>query len=383
MGVPAKTGRESVILALLALAVVLVLASGCGGNPETGAAQASDTSKQDEPPEDAIAVEVSRVGRASLSSIYSTSATLRADKRATVMARTRGVLRQLQVEEGDWVDADQVVAVLEDDEQRIAFEQASAVSETKQREYERATTLHEQGLLSDETFETARREAVDARHTADLAELTLSRARIRATFAGRILTRHLDVGATVQDGTAVYDVADLDPLYADVQIPERQIAQLKPGQTVRLLTDSDETAGEAVIERIAPVVDASTGTVKVTVAVRRGADLRPGSFVRVGIVTDTHDNALVVPRSALVAEGRRWHVFRLKDDSGNSVELVEVSRGFEEGDRVEIIGTAGKIRPLDEDDRIVVTGASSLSDDAVVQILDEAGAASEAHRVAT
>jgi membrane fusion protein (multidrug efflux system) len=194
---------------------------------------------------------------------------------------------------------------------------------------------------------------------------------IRATFDGQVLTRHVDPGATVNDGTAVYDIADLDPLYADVQVPERQIGQLRAGQTVRLLTDADTSAGQAVIERIAPAVDPNTGTVKVTVSVQTRGDLRPGSFVRVGIVTDTHADALTVPRSALVSEGRRWHIFRVTDEA--AVELVEVTRGFEEDDQVEIFGMAGDVRPLAEGDRIVVTGASSLSDGSVVQIMGESG----------
>jgi membrane fusion protein (multidrug efflux system) len=372
-------GRALPFLGLLALGIALLVnVFGCGGANEaqshgSGSASAATQTTDEEKAsaEDAIAVEVDRVVRASLSSLYSTSATLRADKRATVTARTRGVIRKLLVEEGDWVDAEQPLAILENDEQRIAFEQMSATSETKRRELERAETLHEQGLMSDEEYETTRREAVEARHTADLAELTLSRTVIRATFGGRVLTRHLDPGATVNDGTAVYDIADLDPLYADVQVPERQIAQLESGQTVRLLTDADGSVGEAVIERIAPAVDPSTGTVKVTVSARTGGDLRPGSFVRVGIVTDTHPNALVVPRSALVAEGRTWHVFRLKEDDDDAVELVEVTRGFEENDQVEIFGVADDVRPLNEGDRIVVTGASSLSDGSIVQIMEE------------
>jgi multidrug efflux pump subunit AcrA (membrane-fusion protein) len=148
------------------------------------------------------------------------------------------------------------------------------------------------------------------------------------------------------------------------------VAQLKPGQLVRLMTDEEGSSGEAEIERIAPSVDATTGTVKVTLVLRRANGLRPGSFVRVGIVTDTHEEALLVPRSALVAEGRRWHLFRLKDGDEDHVELIEITRGFEEGDRVEILEGSGAGRPLSENDRIVVTGASSLSDGSAVQILD-------------
>ena len=186
-----------------------------------------------------------------------------------------------------------------------------------------------------------------------------------------------DPGATVNDGTAVYDIADLSPLYADVQVPERQISQLGPGQTVRLMTDDAAASGVAQIERIAPAVDPTTGTVKVTLAVRRAGALRPGSFVRVGIVTDTHDDALIVPRPALVAEGRRWHIYRV-DEVGGSVEQLEVELGFEEGERVEIAGIVAGDGELAAGQQVVVVGASALSDGAVVRVADEETTAEEA-----
>ena len=368
---------------ILALGLWLVAATGCGGSSDTGgpgsggvsaATPAAQTQAEEEKKEaeDAIAIQLGTVERGSLSALYSTSATLRADKWAAVTARTKGVVRQLLVEEGDWVRENQPLAVLEDDEQRIAFAQAEAKAEIRRRELERADSLHDQELLSEEQYEITRREAIDASHIADLAELSLSRTVIRATFAGRVLMRHLDVGATVADGTAVYDIADLDPLYADVQVPERHVAELATGQIVRVTTESngDSVEAEAWIERIAPSVNPTTGTVKVTVAVHETDGLRPGSFVRAGIITDTHENTLVVPRSALVAEGRRWHLFRLKEDEPR-VELIEVTRGFEEADRVEILETAELEQTLREGDRIVTTGASSLSDDSAVEVLSD------------
>jgi hypothetical protein len=72
-----------------------------------------------------------------------------------------------------------------------------------------------------------------------------------------------------------------------------------------------------------------------------------------------------------VADGRRWHLFRLEANGERQVELIEVTRGFEEGDRVEILAEADVERPLREGDRIVVTGASSLDDGSAVQVLGE------------
>ena len=318
-------------------------------------------------------MKVEPVRREAISSLYSTSATLRADRVATVIARTRGVIRQLAVEEGDRVQAGQALAYLEDDEQRIAGDRARTAHETAASELARQEDLRERGLVSEEVYERMRRDAADAAHALELAELGLSRTVIRAPFAGVVVERHLDVGATVADGTAVYELADLEPLYADINIPERHVVRLRPGQTVELTADATGEQVRAAIERIAPDVDSETGTVKVTVAVQGSAALRPGAFVRVDIVTDTHQDALVVPRSALVAEGSRWQLYRL-DDAGDTVDQLEVALGFENADRVEVAGVVGD-GALEAGDPVVVTGAPALSDGATVQVVREAGQA--------
>jgi len=356
--------RDSVRVGAALLVVAGLLACGCSDSSGGAAAEGQTPAAAEV---DAIAVSAQEVIRAPISALYTTSATLRADKQTTVTARTRGVIRRLLVEEGDTVQAEQLLAELEDDEQRIEADRARMTFDTRWREFERAKTLNEQGLSSDEAFETIRRDAQEARHTADLAELVLSRTRIRALYGGQILRRHVDVGETVSDGTVIFDLVDRDPLYADVSVPERQVARLAPGQEVRLIADATGIVAAARIERIAPGVDPATATVKVTLAVRPVRGLRPGSFARVEIVIETHGQALTVPRSALVAEGRRWHLFRVVEQ-GDTVERVEVQRGFEERDRVEILSVVGGSDPLQVGDRVIHVGASALTDGARVQV---------------
>jgi RND family efflux transporter MFP subunit len=356
--------------ALVATSLSVFLA-GCSGEADGHGPKRRGKRGDGEKEKPAIAVRAGEVVREPISSLYSTSATLRADRQATVIARTRGVVRRLAVEEGDRVGAEQPLAYLEDDEQKIAAARARTAEETARRDHERLSGLYERGLVSVDEYEASRRDAEDAAHALDLAELELHRTVIRAPIAGVVVTRHLDVGATVSDGTAVYDLADLQPLYADINIPERHVTRLGPGQEVLLTADATGSQANAIIERIAPAVDPATGTVKVTVAVEDGSGLRPGAFVRVDIVTDTHADALVVARSALVAEGRRWHLYRLTDDD-TSVEQVEVTLGFETGDRIEIAGTVDANVEISPGETVVVVGAPALSDGAKVRVITDA-----------
>jgi membrane fusion protein (multidrug efflux system) len=372
------TGIRAVLLAgILVFASALISCgeptAGQGGGPKSKASAkaAIDQGTPEEDPKDAIAVSALEVSQEPLSAIYTTSATLRSDQQALITARTAGVIHRLLVEEGDPVETGQVLAILENDEQKINFDKSVTTRDNKLRELERARNLHEQGLMSDEIFETTRREAEESRHNAELDDLMLKRTVIRSPFSGIILTRHVDVGRTVNNGDAIYDLADLDPLYADVSVPEREIGTLSTGQQVRLNADASGVSVQARIQRIAPLVDSSTGTVKVTLAVDQSTDLRPGSFVKVSIITNTHEQALVVPRSALVAEGRRWHLFRLKQD-GKHVEQLEVLLGYEEGDRVEILEALNDKAQLLAGDNVIHLGASALTDGAQVVIIDPA-----------
>ncbi len=96
-----------------------------------------------------------------------------------------------------------------------------------------------------------------------------------------------------------------------MHVPERELNKLRVGQNARIAVDALPDNGlTGRIKRISPVVDAMSGTFKVTVEVRDSSrQLKPGMFGRVGIIYDTHAGALLVSKAAVIAEdllSRRW-----------------------------------------------------------------------------
>ena len=129
--------------------------------------------------------------------------------------------------------------------------------------------------------------------------------------------------------------------------------------TVRLGSDDTATVPGRV-ERISPIVDQASGTVKVTVAIEPKPGFRPGAFVRVDIRTDTKSDAIVIPKRALIEEDGQNYVYVAQNDTAKRMKvelgyqregMVEIRNGVSPGQSVVVAGQGalkegGKIKVL-------------------------------------
>jgi membrane fusion protein (multidrug efflux system) len=148
-------------------------------------------------------------------------------------------------------------------------------------------------------------------------------------------------------------------------MPEGQVSRVEVGQEALVIPDAAPAELlRGSVTMISPRVDPRTGTVKVTVELAESSPVaRPGSFVRVHIVTDTHPGALAIPKRALVSEGGEEVVFRAE---GDSVVKVTVTTGFDEGDMIEVVSGLGV------GDRVVRVGQGALKPGSRISAVAEA-----------
>lgn len=315
--------------------------------------------------DDPVPVELAVVSRADVPLYLSATATLEAEKQADILAKIAGEVREIRVEEGDWVREGQVLAVLDGEAQGVVLEEAEARVRALERDLERMTSLHAMKLTSDKELSDTRFRYEEAEAQRKAARLQVDYTDIRAPFEGRVRERFIDPGQTVAVGTPLFSVADPHPLLARIHLPEKDMVRISPAQDVLVQPDSDPSSSySGQVLRVAPGVDPRTGTVKTTCQVDdpTGA-LRPGSFVRVRIRTDVHGRALVVPKRALVPEAGDTFVFKAE---GDSVLKVPVSTGYADGNMMEVL--AG----LAEGDRVVTVGQGALKTGSRVRDAKEA-----------
>jgi membrane fusion protein (multidrug efflux system) len=257
-----------------------------------------------------------------------------------------------------------VLARVETDRYRLQVEKANAALKRLQTDHQRKKELFDKELVSAEDFERVSAELQAQKAAYELAVLDLEYTSIRAPISGYVSERLIRAGNLVKLHDPVYRVTSYDPLLAVLHVPERELSILRKGLLVSMALDAwpgKEFSGEII--RISPVVDPGTGTFRVTAVVRDGDSmLKPGLFGRVEVLYDLHENVPVIPRSAVITEDERNHVFVV--DEAGSASRRNVRLGYEREGLVEVLtGVAsGEV--------VVTAGKGSLSDGAQVEVID-------------
>jgi membrane fusion protein, multidrug efflux system len=393
----ANTLNNLKIVALAgAIAVATLMLSGCGTD-----GKAAQTKQQTV---DAVPVEVASAARTPISANYTGTAALVADHEAQVVAKTSGVLKKIYVEEGDTVKAGQLLAEIDDADARSKLNSAVAQMHKSEATFAHAEAAIPKQLIPQFEFEQDKFDLQDKRAASETARLQLEYTRILAPVDGIIAERSVKVGNMMQANQNVFKIVGMDPLQAVLNVPERQLGILKPSQSVQL--EADALPGHkftGTILRIAPVVDSNSGTFRVTTQFHdKTGTLKPGMFARIDIVYDHREDALTIPRSALIEEDGETAVFVVekaaadaaknvakadtkadaktdaKADAKGDAKVVTklppdtlvahrrlVKVGYSDGDHVEIRGG------VDEGARVITVGRNAVRDGTAVQVIGE------------
>jgi len=384
---PSRVRRAASTLGLIALSAALAACSG-GGDKAPG---------KDATAQAAIPVEVAPASHQPVTANYSGTATLEAVGDAQVVTKTNGIILKILVEEGMRVERGQLLAQLDDDAVRNKLAQAQATLKKAQAAFDKSEKGIAKNLIPRADFDRDKFDLEMQHAVVDGASIDLSYTKIVAPISGVIAKRSVKVGNLVQANQTLFQIVDMDPLQAVLNVPERDLDTLKAGQPVHLRVDSlPEKNFDGIVARIAPVVDATSGTFRATCEFRDTTrTLKPGMFGRIDVIYDQRHDALVVPRSALVEEDGESSVFVIepappkKVDDKNKPEPVKgkpgeavaaenakpavplfvakrrvVQVGYADGDRIEVRDG------IKDGERVITIGRNAVRDGTEVQVLE-------------
>jgi len=305
-------------LGVLALMLLMVFSARCNLTqiPAGAAGNAAAKAKTEEA-QIIVPVQAELPRRDNISSYFETTARVEAENRVQVMAEGVGECEKVLAQEGDSVKAGDVLAELD----RKTILATIGQAEVQVRQTKTAYDIAERSL-AEGIGAKAERDNAQFAHEQSLAALNtqkvqLAKLTVCAQISGIVTKKNIQEGQLVSAATPVFTIVDPGSYMLVINPPEKELARLKVGQVAKVTVDAlGNEEFDAAVRRINPGVDSATGTVKVTLdfdaATRKR--LRESAFARVRLVLETHENALLIPKDALVEENARKYLFIVKQE---------------------------------------------------------------------
>lgn len=312
-------------------------------------------------PFELTATETAKIGTRPMAERLGISGELQPITRVVIRAREAGKIVEMNVRDGDTVQAGKLLVRFETDELQSTLLLRQSDRDAAEAELMlamQALTRTEQLALkniasaeqldkakSDVAVKTARLQSLSAQ--ADIARLALRNAEIRAPFGGTVTRRLAEAGSRVGADGELLTLVDSSVLEAKVLVATRDVPRVTLGQTAEL--EIDGLGGQIVkgtVDRISPVAEDGTRFVAVYLRLaNRDGRLWGGMFASGSILLREKNDALVVPAIALRKDETGYHVLKVQDGHlrrqtvtvgarWNGGSLIEIAAGLKDGETI-------------------------------------------------
>ncbi len=335
----------------------------------------------------AIPVRIFKAARIEFTDLLPTLGTVRGQTELELKFEVNGTIKELHFREGDLVKAGQALSRLDDQEGRLRVEYAESKRQTAESQLKLAKKrlsvsedLYKLGAIilpkleeSRIEVEQAQTQVITAEKELNLAQHEMERTILKAPMDGVIGVRHGEVGEVVTPQTAIATLMDVNSVYVEVGIIERDIERIRLGQRVKVSVDSlPNTTFDGRIDNLAPLVEGKSRTLTAKVKVDNAqGQLLPGMFARSEIAVFEKPDALVIPLPALKdndGDGKSDSVFVAE---GEKAVLKPVTVGYQTTDYAEVS------QGLQEGDQVITEARGNLKDGSGVTFLEQEEAAFE------
>ena len=292
--------------------------------------------------------------------------TLRAVKGADMAFEVAGVVTQIGAKPGSEVKQGQTLVQLNDSVEAAQLRGLQAAAALSKVNRDRAQQQLEIHAISQGDFDAADADLKAKAAAVQQAAAVVAKKRLSAPFNGRVGLITTSPGAYINSGVSVVTLQQMDQLYADFYLPQREMGALKQGQKVTLALDTfPGQPFEGKVTAVNPKVDGSTRNIQIEATVPNPKhQLLPGMFASVSMEVGAPERHITLPQTAVTYNPYGATVFiakkgQVKDKDGKLVDglvaqQVFVTTGATRGDQVAIV------KGLDEGAVVVTSGGLKL-----------------------
>ena len=304
-----------------------------------------------------------QVGKASLSRFSMSreyNGTIVGGKQSIVVSMISEHISKVLVQEGQYVQKDQVICELSRDNPQASYAKAKLASENIEKEFERVRKLFEEGAVSQQILDGIQLQRDLATEGLKTVEQLLT---IRSPFSGRIAELDAEVGKLAMPGEPLTKVISDENVRVKVEIPSSDRDLVKKNAPCRIISGNIECDGK--VKSISLSADSKSRAFSVWIGFnerQKNALFSPGLLVEVEIRVLDVEDAIIVDPAAMVRDGENWFVYVVDE---NIVGRRDVTVGGFIPDAVWIKDG------LDAETVVVVSGMNLLHHGAPIRIVGE------------
>ncbi|MEC7983925.1 MAG: efflux RND transporter periplasmic adaptor subunit [Myxococcota bacterium] len=299
-------------------------------------------------------------------------------RQATIIPPLSGTVRSIHVKEGDLVEKNTPLATIFNASIDAAEQRSLLELQRNEREFKKSQSLHEQGAIAQREYQETLSALDAARISHSEAQKNKAQATVKSPLRGTVATIDIREGEQAGGGAA-FSIIDLTELRLSATIPERELSYIQLDQTAEVFSAySAEMKTMGTLSFISPIVDSSSGSVKVFIDLEKDQNtLRFGQFVRARVEIDRHEDVLCISKDALIYKDGQPIVYTIEEipleereeaeeeaeetDSASEedgpqyrAKTVNIKIGYGDENNVEIVDG------LTREDRVITLGNTAL-----------------------
>lgn len=268
-----------------------------------------------------------------VSQILALNGRVAAQKSVTIRAAVSAQATAVLADEGDRVQAGDVILTLDTALAEADVGQARAALEAQQAKERQAEgalararalgSIGPRGDLDDAILavEAAKKDSARLKAALDQAQEQLSQYTVKAPITGVVLTRNVDEGQRVDPQTELFSIADLATLVVETDVDELYSARIREGLKAMMKPIGAPQTLDGRVIFAAPKVDSATGGRQIKVAFDTDVALPVGLTVNLNVIVGETEAALSVPRSAILLEGGKAFVLVIVEGRAERREI--------------------------------------------------------------
>ncbi|MCS6820305.1 MAG: efflux RND transporter periplasmic adaptor subunit [Microscillaceae bacterium] len=348
-----KIRNTLVFLLLLVLVGVLIY-------PRLEVGKFSSNSQTANKPKDVPVVKVKVLDYQVFEDKIMSNGTVLANETVELRPEVSGKITSILFKEGDYVMAGTPLVTIYNEELKAQLRKLEANKKLIETNEFRQKKLLEKEAISQQEYDVAQNQLATINAEIEVLKEQIKKTTIVAPFDGVLGLRLVSLGAYVSPNTVITSLTNFNPAKIQFAIPAKYGHLVNNGSTIRFSTESDNRIFEGKVYAIEPKIDEATRSIQIrALCPNPSKQLLPGAFVRVELIIQKTEKALLLPTEAVIPEMENHKVFVIKAGKAQPQKVVVGNRT-----ETEVLILQG----LNKGDTVVTSGILKLKKDIPVKI---------------